>query len=271
MGRAAQQRARTPPHGRAGPTPTVLARGCRRRLGSAVWSRAGQVVAKVECMPLRVVLADDNYLAREGISALLAEAEGIEIVDTATDLDSLMRSVASNLPDVVLTDIRMPPTQTNEGIEAARRIRDEHPGVGVVVLSQYVEEDYAFALLDQGAAGVGYLLKERVGDLDELARALREVARGGSVLDSLVVEALLARRGADGPLLGLTERERAVLHEMATGRNNAAIAKTLFLSDRAVEKHIGSVFQKLGLGEEQEVSRRVMAVLAYLKASDTSR
>jgi DNA-binding NarL/FixJ family response regulator len=133
------------------------------------------------------------------------------------------------------------------------------------------QEDYAFALLSQGAAGVGYLLKERVGDLDELARALREASRGGSVLDSLVVEALLARRGSDAPLLGLTERERAVLHEMATGRNNAAIAKTLFLSDRAVEKHIGSVFQKLGLGDEKEVSRRVMAVLAYLEASGTSR
>jgi DNA-binding NarL/FixJ family response regulator len=229
------------------------------------------MVATVEDMPLRVVFADDNYLAREGVSALLAEGEGIEVVGTATDLDSLMRSVAGNLPDVVLTDIRMPPTQTNEGILAAKRIRAEHPGVGVVVLSQYVEEDYAFSLLAEGAAGVGYLLKERVGDLDELARALHEVARGGSVLDPLVVEALLARRGTDAPLLGLTERERAVLHEMATGRNNATIAKTLFLSDRAVEKHIGSVFQKLGLVDEHEVSRRVMAVLAYLKASGTSR
>jgi DNA-binding NarL/FixJ family response regulator len=219
-------------------------------------------------MPLRVVFADDNYLAREGVSALLAEGEDIEVVDTATDLGSLMRSVAEHEPDVVLTDIRMPPTQTNEGIEAARRIRAEHPGVGVVVLSQYVEEDYAFTLLAEGAAGVGYLLKERVGDLDEISRALHEVARGGSVLDPLVVEALLARRGTEGPLLGLTARERAVLHEMATGRNNAAIAKTLFLSDRAVEKHIGSLFQKLGLVDEHEVSRRVMAVLAYLEAKD---
>jgi DNA-binding NarL/FixJ family response regulator len=222
-------------------------------------------------MPIRVVFADDNYLARKGVCALLAEGEGIEIVDTATDLESLMRSVAEHLPDVVLTDIRMPPTQTNEGIEAAKRIRAEHPGVGVVVLSQYVEEDYAFALLAGGAAGVGYLLKERVGDLDEIAHALHEVARGGSVLDPLVVEALLARRGTDGPLLGLTDRERAVLHEMATGRNNATIAKALFLSDRAVEKHIGSVFQKLGLVDEREVSRRVMAVLTYLEASGTSR
>lgn len=217
-------------------------------------------------MSLRVVLADDNYLAREGVSALLSEGEGIEVVDTASDLDSLMRSVAEHVPDVVLTDIRMPPTLTDEGIVAARRIRAEHPEIGVVVLSQYVEEDYAFALLAEGAAGVGYLLKERVGDLDELARALHEVARGGSVLDPLVVEALLARRQADGPLLGLTDRERAVLEVMATGRNNATIAKTLFLSDRAVEKHIGSVFQKLGLADEQEVNRRVMAVLAFLDA-----
>jgi len=231
----------------------------------------GRLVATVELMPLRVVFADDNYLAREGVSALLAEGEGIEVVDTATDLDSLMKSVAQHLPDVVLTDIRMPPTQTNEGIEAARRIRANHPGVGVVVLSQYVEEDYAFALLTEGAQGVGYLLKERVGDLVEIARALHEVARGGSVLDPLVVEALLARRGGDGPLLGLTDRERAVLHEMAAGRNNATIAKTLFLSDRAVEKHIGSVFQKLGLVDEREVSRRVMAVLTYLEASGSSR
>ena len=222
-------------------------------------------------MLLRVVFADDNYLAREGVSALLAEGDGIQVVGTATDLDSLMRSVAEYRPDVVLTDIRMPPTQTNEGIVAAKRIRVEYPGVGVVVLSQYVEEDYAFLLLSEGAAGVGYLLKERVGDLDELARALHEVARGGSVLDPLVVDALLARRGTDAPLLGLTERERAVLHEMATGRNNASIAKTLFLSDRAVEKHIGSVFQKLGLVDEHEVSRRVVAVLAYLEASGTGR
>ncbi|MCW2834625.1 MAG: two-component system response regulator [Nocardioides sp.] len=222
-------------------------------------------------MPLRVVFADDNFLAREGVSALLAEGEGIEVVGTAADLDSLMASVAENRPDVVLTDIRMPPTHTNEGIEAARRIRLEHPGVGVVVLSQYVEEDYAFALLAGGAAGVGYLLKERVSDLDELARALHEVARGGSVLDPAVVEALLARRGAEAPLLGLTDRERAVLHEMATGRNNSTIAKTLFLSDRAVEKHIGSVFHKLGLADEHEVSRRVMAVLTYLEASGPRR
>ena len=222
-------------------------------------------------MPLRVVFADDNYLVREGVTSLLVEVDGIEVVAAASDLDSLVRAVAEQLPDVVLTDIRMPPTHTNEGIEAAKRIRAEHPAVGVVVLSQYVEEDYAFDLLANGVAGMGYLLKERVNDLDELVRALHEVARGGSVLDTLVVEALLASRGGDGPLLGLTEREREVLQEMATGRNNAAIAKTLFMSDRSVEKHIGSVFQKLGLVDELEVSRRVMAVLAYLEASGPSR
>jgi DNA-binding NarL/FixJ family response regulator len=222
-------------------------------------------------MALRVVFADDNYLVREGVTSLLAEIDGIEVVAAASDLDSLVRAVAEHLPDVVLTDIRMPPTHTNEGIEAAKRIRAEHPAVGVVVLSQYVEEDYAFDLLASGVAGMGYLLKERVNDLDELVRALHEVARGGSVLDTLVVEALLASRGGDGPLLGLTEREREVLQEMATGRNNAAIAKTLFMSDRSVEKHIGSVFQKLGLVDEHEVSRRVVAVLTYLEASGTSR
>jgi DNA-binding NarL/FixJ family response regulator len=218
-----------------------------------------------------VVFADDNYLVREGVSALLAEDDGIDVVDTAVDSRSLIASVDEHQPDAVLTDIRMPPTHTNEGIEAAKRIRARHPRVGVVVLSQYVEEDYVFDLLADGVAGMGYLLKERVTDLDELVRALREVARGGSVLDPLVVEALLARRSSDGPLLGSTDREREVLHEMATGRNNATIARSLFMSDRAVEKHIGSVFQKLGLVDEHQVSRRVMAVLAYLEATGSSR
>ena len=221
-------------------------------------------------MALRVVFADDNYLVREGVSALLAEADGIDLVDVAADPDVLLAAVAAHSPDAVLTDIRMPPTHTNEGIAAAKRIRAKH-GVGVVVLSQYVEEDYAFELLAEGVAGMGYLLKERVSDLDELVRALHEVARGGSVLDPLVVEALLARRAGDSPLLGLTEREREVLATMATGRSNATIAKTLFMSERAVEKHIGSVFQKLGLAEEHETNRRVMAVLAYVEASGSGR
>jgi DNA-binding NarL/FixJ family response regulator len=220
---------------------------------------------------LRVVFADDNYLVRQAVISLLAEIEGFEVVAVATDLDALLAAVFEHAPDVVLTDIRMPPTNTNEGIEAARLIRSGHPGVGVVVLSQYIEEDYVLALLAAGVAGVGYLLKERVNDVEELVRALREVARGGSVLDPLVVEALLARRRGDDPLEALTDREREVLREMATGRNNAAIARTLFMSDRAVEKHIGSLFQKLGLVDEQEVSRRVMAVLTYLRATGSSR
>ncbi len=222
-------------------------------------------------MALRVVFADDHYLVREGVSALLAEVDDVELVAVVADSDSLLRSVADASPDAVLTDIRMPPTHTTEGIQAAKQIRAEHPGVGVVVLSQYVEEDYAFELLAGGVGGMGYLLKERVNDVDELVRALREVTRGGSVLDPKVVEALLARRAGDGPLLGLTDRERKVLEVMATGRNNATIAKTLFMSDRAVEKHIGSVFQKLGLVDELLVNRRVMAVLAYLEASGSAR
>ena len=220
-------------------------------------------------MTLRVVFADDNYLVREGVSALLAEADDLELVGTAADPYSLLKAVFEHQPDAVLTDIRMPPTHTNEGIEAAKRIRAEHPSTGVVVLSQYVEEDYAFELLADGVTGLGYLLKERVSDLDELVRALHEVARGGSVLDPKVVEGLLSRKASDAssPLLGLTDREREVLQAMSTGRNNATIAKTLFMSDRAVEKHIGSVFQKLGLVDEHEVNRRVMAVLAFLEAS----
>ena len=219
-------------------------------------------------MPLRLVFADDNYLVRQGVAALLAEAPEIELLDAVADADALLRAVAEHLPEVVLTDIRMPPSHTTEGIEAAKRIRAEHPGIGVVVLSQYVEEDYALDLLGNGVAGLGYLLKERVSEVDELVRALQEVARGGSALDPKIVEGLLNRsaREARSPLLGLTDREREVLQEMATGRNNAAIAKGLFMSERAVEKHIGAVFQKLGLADEQEVNRRVMAVLAFLEA-----
>ena len=217
-------------------------------------------------MPLRVVLADDNYLAREGVSALLAEGEGIQIVDTATDLDSLMRSVAEHLPDVVLTDIRMPPTQTNEGIEAARRIRAEHPGVGVAVLSQHTEPAYAYALLSGGATGVAYLLKDRLWDVEELVRALREVAGGGSVIDPTVVDALVARqtRSAPSRLAALSPRERDVLREMAQGRTNAGIEQALHLSGSTVEKHVNAIFSKLGLSEEP-VHRRVAAVLAYLQ------
>jgi DNA-binding NarL/FixJ family response regulator len=218
-------------------------------------------------MALRIVFAEDNYLVREGTAALLAEAGEVQVVAAVSDLPQLLEAVAATGPDAVLTDIRMPPTYTTEGIQAARRIRSDHPAVGVVVLSQYVEEEYAFELLADGAAGLGYLLKERIGRGDELVRALQEVARGGSVLDPKVVEGLLAHktRVARSPLARLTERERAVLEQMAEGRNNAAIAAALFLSERAVEKHINALFHKLGLSEEPDVHRRVMAVLTYLR------
>jgi DNA-binding NarL/FixJ family response regulator len=220
-------------------------------------------------MALRVVFADDNYLVREGVASLLAEVDDLELVETVADPQSLLKAVELHRPDAVLTDIRMPPTHTTEGIDAAKRIRADYPQIGVVVLSQYVEEEYAFELLADGVAGLGYLLKERVSQLDELVRALYEVTRGGSALDPKVVEGLLARKSSEArsPLLGLTEREREVLAEMAAGRNNATIAKLLFMSERAVEKHIGSVFSKLGLIEEGEVNRRVMAVLAFLDAT----
>jgi DNA-binding NarL/FixJ family response regulator len=216
---------------------------------------------------IRIVFAEDNYLVREGTSALLRESEDIELVAAVEDLPSLLEAVAEHTPDAVLTDIRMPPTNTTEGIDAAKQIREKHPEVGVVVLSQYAEEDYAYDLLKEGAAGLGYLLKERVADITELVRALTEVSKGGSVLDSKVVEALVARKDRleRSPLAQLTDREREVLSEMAQGKNNASIAKTLFLTERAVEKHINSLFHKLGLSEETEVHRRVMAVLAFLR------
>jgi DNA-binding NarL/FixJ family response regulator len=218
---------------------------------------------------VRVVFAEDNYLVREGTAALLQASNQVQLVGTATSLDELMVAVEELRPDVVLTDIRMPPTNTTEGIVAARRIRAEHPEMGVVVLSQFAEEEYAYDLLKDGAAGLGYLLKERVSDVEEVVRAIDEVARGGSVLDPKVVEALVAAkdRMAHSPLAQLTDREREVLEHMAQGKNNAAIARSLFLTERAVEKHINSLFHKLGLSEETEVHRRVMAVLAFLRES----
>lgn len=219
---------------------------------------------------VRVVFAEDNYLVREGTAALLATVDDVELVDMVGDLDSLLASVEKHTPDAVLTDIRMPPTHSAEGIDAAKRIRAAHPQIGVVVLSQYAQEEYAYELLKDGAAGLGYLLKERVADVDEIVRALNEVARGGSVLDPRVVEALVAAkdRMAHSPLSRLTEREREVLGQMAQGKNNAAIAASLFLTERAIEKHINSLFHKLGLSEETEVHRRVMAVLAFLREGE---
>jgi DNA-binding NarL/FixJ family response regulator len=216
---------------------------------------------------LRIVFAEDDYLVREGTAALLAEVGDVEVVAAVADRDGLLAAVQEHGPDAVLTDIRMPPTKTTEGIDAARRIREEHPETGVVVLSQYAEEEYAYELLKDGAEGLGYLLKERVADVEEIVRALRDVAAGGSVLDPKVVEGLVARRDreARSPLANLTDREREVLSLMAEGKNNAAIAASLYLTERAVEKHINSLFHKLGLSEEPNVHRRVMAVLTFLR------
>jgi len=219
-------------------------------------------------MALRLVFAEDNYLVREGTAALLAQSPELEVVALAEDLEELLAAVERHRPDVVLTDIRMPPTWTAEGIEAARRIRAEHPRIGVVVLSQYAEDAYAVDLLKEGAGGLGYLLKERVSQLEQLVGALRAVAAGDSVIDAKVVEALVARRPADtGPLGELAPRELDVLREMASGKSNQAIARTLFLSERAVEKNINAVFTKLALGHEPDVNRRVRAVLTFLDAT----
>lgn len=220
---------------------------------------------------IRVVFAEDNYLVREGTAALLTTSEEVDLVGTATNLEELLIAVDELRPEAVLTDIRMPPTNTTEGIDAARKIRGEHPEIGVVVLSQFAEEEYAYELLKDGAAGLGYLLKERVADVTELVRALNEVAGGGSVLDPKVVEALVSAKDriAHSPLAQLTDREREVLEHMAQGQNNAAIARSLFLTERAVEKHINSLFHKLALSEETEVHRRVMAVLAFLRERGT--
>ena len=219
-------------------------------------------------MPIRVILADDNYLLREGVRQLIETQPELELVAVAADLDSLMAEVEVQKPDVVITDIRMPPTGTDEGIRAAEQIRTKHPQIGVVVLSQYAEPEYALALLEKGAAGRAYLLKERVSDIDQLVNAIREVAKGGSVIDSKVVEALVAARTRkpESPLHDLTPRENEVLAAMAEGKNNAAIAGRLFLTERAVEKHINSIFSKLGLAEEKDVHRRVKAALLYLSA-----
>jgi DNA-binding NarL/FixJ family response regulator len=223
-------------------------------------------------MAVRVVFADDNFLVRQGTAALLAEAEDVEVVALAEDGPALLHAVATTAPDAVLTDLRMPPTWTDEGLRAARQIRHEHPGTGVVVLSQYAEPAEVMELLSGGVTGLGYLLKERIAHLDELVTALHAVCRGGSALDPKVVEALVARRQEQdrSPLAALSERELAVLREMATGKSNAAIARTLYVSERAVEKHTNALFAKLGVSEEPDVNRRVLAVLRFLEAAPPS-
>ncbi len=223
-------------------------------------------------MPIRVVVAEDNYLVREGVRQLLESAEGIELVAVCEDLPSLEAAVAQSHPEVVLTDIRMPPDHRDEGLRLADRLRDTDPHVGVVVLSQYAEPEYALSLLEKGAAGRAYLLKERVSDVTQLVTAIREVAAGGSVIDPSVVGLLVAARGRArrSPLDELTPREREVLQLLAEGRNNAGIAAQLALTERAVEKHINAIFSKLGLSEEPDVHRRVKAALTYLAAMGPS-
>jgi DNA-binding NarL/FixJ family response regulator len=212
------------------------------------------------------VVAEDNLLVREGVVTLLEHQPDITVCGACGTYDELMETVEREKPDVVVTDIRMPPTGTDEGIRAALAMRDAHPETGVVVLSQYVDPAYALALLERGSEGRAYLLKERVSDATQIVRAIEDVANGGSVIDPIVVEALVAQRQKQraSALERLTPREREVLEQMAQGRNNAGIAQALFLSERAVEKHINSLFSKLGLSEEVDVHRRVKAVLLYL-------
>jgi DNA-binding NarL/FixJ family response regulator/class 3 adenylate cyclase len=215
---------------------------------------------------VRVVLADDSVLLREGIARLLEDA-GFEIVAQSGTADDLLRHVGMHKPDVALIDIRMPPTQTDEGLRAAQQIRERWPDTGVLVLSQYVEPAYAMELLGENAEGVGYLLKDRVSDVDEFAAAVRRVAEGGSALDPAVVSQLVGRRRRDDPLDELTPREREVLELMAEGRSNQAIAERLVITLRAVEKHVTSIFSKLRLSATAEDHRRVLAVLTYLGGS----
>jgi DNA-binding NarL/FixJ family response regulator len=221
-------------------------------------------------MPLRLVIAEDHLLVREGIRRLLEADPELEVVAVCGDLDSLLAAVEANRPDVVITDIRMPPGNSDEGIQAADRLRTTDPDVGVVVLSQYATPSYALALLDGGSAGRSYLLKERVQEPQHLVAAIRAVAEGGSVIDPKVVEALVAQdaRGERSPLTSLTARERDVLREMATGKSNAAIGESLFLAERSVEKVIHSIFSKLGLTWESSVNKRVKAVILFLAEGD---
>lgn len=220
-------------------------------------------------MSIRLVIAEDHFLVREGVRRLLETQSDLEVAAVCGDLDSLLGAVDAEHPDVVVTDIRMPPADTDEGIVAAERLRETNPEVGVVVLSQYASPGYVLKLLEGGSARRAYLLKERVNDLEQLAGAIRTVAVGGSVIDPKVVELLVAEnaRSDESPLKQLTARERGVLREMAEGKNNAAIAATLSLTERSIEKVIHSIFLKLGLSWEASVHKRVKAVILYLAES----
>jgi DNA-binding NarL/FixJ family response regulator len=221
---------------------------------------------------IRVVLAEDDALLRAGVAGLLEGRDGIDLVAQCGDLPSLLAHIDRDDPDVVVTDIRMPPTQTDEGLQAAHRVRNGHPDTGVVVLSQFVEPAFAVELLGEGAGRRAYLLKERVADVDELVDTIERVAAGGSVVDPKVVEALVEGRSANrqSVLDRLTPRERDVLTEMATGKSNSAIAATLVLSERAVEKHSTNIFSKLDLTEVPDVNRRVKAVLMWLEGGSAT-
>jgi len=214
---------------------------------------------------MRIVVGEDSVLLREGIVRLLSDA-GLDVVGQAGDADDLVRKVSAHRPDVAVVDIRMPPTDTDDGLRAAVEIRRRLPGTGVLVLSQYIEDGYALELVGGSAEGTGYLLKDRVADVDEFVEAVRRVGAGGSVLDPRVVAALLGRRRRDDPLAELTDRERDVLGLMAEGRSNHAIAERLVITERAVEKHVTSIFGKLGLQPAPEDHRRVLAVLTFLRS-----
>jgi DNA-binding NarL/FixJ family response regulator len=227
----------------------------------------------VSDMPIRVVLAEDSYLAREGIQQVLERSQSIEVAAACRDLDSLLAAVDDVRPDVIVTDIRMPPTHTDEGIRAAAQLRETHPGIGVVVLSQYHDPAYALALLESGSERRAYLLKERISESAQLVTAVEEVARGGSMIDSKVVESLVGARSRleHSELAELTTREREVLAEIAQGKSNAAIAESLVLTKRAVEKHINAIFMKLRLAQSDDVSKRVKAALMFLADSEPVR
>ncbi len=216
---------------------------------------------------LRIVIADDEYLVREGARSVLSSIPGIEVIDVAGDPAELMTKLEACEPDAVMLDIRMPPTHRTEGIDAAHEIRVSYPHIGVVILSQHADPEYALELLKDGSKGLAYLLKERLGSPGQLAEALREVAHGGSILDPKVVDAVLEaqRRRSRSRIHGLTQREDEVLELMASGRTNASIARSLYLSERAVEKHINAIFRKLGLSEELDINHRVAAVLYFFQ------
>lgn len=214
---------------------------------------------------MRLIVADDSLLFREGLVRLLAE-QGFDVVAQVANADDLVRRVGGLSPDLAIVDIRMPPSFTDEGLQAARVVGERHPEVGVVVLSQYIEAAYAMRLLEEGGAGRGYLLKDRVADLDSFAAAIRRVADGGSVVDPEVIAALVGARRDHGPLDDLTEREREILALMAEGRSNVGICERLVLSPRTVESHVRTIFHKLGLTAAEDDHRRVLAVLTYLRA-----